>query len=248
VQPRAHRTEPGHPPLNISAAMIRISRVTRRTILAVILASALVATAWTPVRAADRKPPKVGKAVMADKDDDGFADRVVITYTEKIRHRADDDGTYPFRVVGYKILRAKRAWNQRELTLLLTEKLKTDPAARPDVLYDRGRDEGVFDRAGNEARTQTFKGTKPFVNVPSGSSLLIVDVEGPGTVATLDGTFACSTSCYTIVTDTPLLTLNAEPDDGASFQGWSGACADSGTQTFCPLVVDSNKSVGASFQ
>ena len=222
--------------------------MTRRAILAVISASALVVAAWMPVHAADRRPPKVSKAVMVDKDEDGFADRVVITYTEKIKHRADDDGTYPLRVVGYKILRVKRAWKERDLTLLLTEKLKTDPAARPDVLYDRGRDEGVFDRAGNEARTQTFKGTKPFVNVPSGSSLLIVDVEGPGTVATIDGTFACSTSCYTVVTDTPLLTLNAEPDDGASFMGWSGACSDSGTQTVCPLVVDSNKSVGAAFE
>ena len=236
------------PPLNISAAMIRIRRVTRGTIAAAITVSALVAGPSTPVHAGDRKPPKVSKAVMADVDEDGFADRVVITYTEKIRHRADDDGTYPFRVVGYKILRAKRAWNQRGLTLLLTEKLKTDPAARPDVLYDRGRDEGVFDRAGNEARTQTFKSTKPFVNVPSGSSLLIVDVQGPGAVTTLDGTFTCSTSCYTIVADTPLLTLSAEPDDGATFQGWGGACADSGTQPLCSLIIDSNKSVAATFE
>lgn len=234
--------------MNISAAMIRISRVTRLAIAVVISATAVVTAPWAAVHAADRKPPKVSKAVMADVDEDGSADRVVLTYTEKIRHRADDDGTYPFRVVGYKIRRVKRAWNQRQLTLLLSEKLKTDPAARPDVLYDRGRDEGVFDRAGNEARTQTFKSTKPFVNVPSGSSLLIVDVEGPGTVATLDGKFACSTSCYTIVSDTPLLTLNAEPEDGAAFLGWSGACSDAGTQTFCPLVMDSNKSVGAAFE
>ena len=228
--------------------MIRISRVTLRTTAAAVLALALVTAAQVPGLAGDRKPPKVSKAVMADSDEDGFADRVVITYSERIKHRPDDDGTYPFRVVGYKILRAKRASNERELTLLLTEKLKTDPAARPNVLYDRGRDQGVYDGAGNEALTQTFKGTKPFVNVPSGSSLLIVDVEGPGTVTTLDGTFTCSTSCYTIVADTPLLTLSAEPDEGASFQGWDGACSDSGSQTLCTLVIDSNKSVGATFE
>ena len=228
--------------------MIRISRVTRRTAAAAVLAPALVVAASFTVHAADRKAPKVTKAVMADVDEDGFADRVVITYSEKVKHRADDDGTYPFRVVGYKIVRAKRAANDRELTLLLTEKLKTDPAARPNVLYDRGRDEGVYDAAGNEAITQTFKSTKPFVSVPSGSSLLIVDVEGPGAVTTLDGTFTCSTSCYTIVADTPLLTLNAQPEDGATFQGWDGACADSGTQPLCSLVVDSNKSVAATFE
>ena len=196
----------------------------------------VVVTSLAPGTAlgADRKPPKVASAAMLDKDQDGFADRLVLTYTEKIRHRTDDDGTYPLRVVGYKIERIGWA-SGRTLSLKLIEKTKTDPAARPDLLYDRGRDEGVYDRAGNEARTQTFKDTKAFVSVPDGSALLIVNVLGPGNVSTLDGSFDCATSCYEIVEETPLLMLMAQAADGATFAGWDGACADFGTQGACTL-------------
>ena len=184
---------------------------------------------------------------MVDKDEDGFADRVVLTYTEKIRHRSDDDGTYPFRVVGYRILRVGYARDERNLTIIIKEKDETDPNAEPNVLYDRGRDEAVFDRAKNEARTQTFKATKAFVSVPDGSALLIVNVDGPGAVATLDETFTCSASCYTIV-GAALLVLEARPTEGASFAGWSGACEPSGTQPSCTLIMDADKIVGAGFQ
>jgi hypothetical protein len=222
--------------------------VIRRTIPAALLALILLASLQAPLHAVDRKPPRISKAAMVDKDENGLADRVVLTYTERIAHRADDDGTYPFRVVGYKLSRIGRAKDTKRLTLLLQEKAKTDPGAAPNVLYDRGRDEAVYDRAGNEAHTQTFKNTKPFVAVPEGSSLLIVNVEGPGTVTTLDGTFTCDASCYQVVSDTIFLMLNAKPAEGSTFSGWSGACADSGTQPLCTLVMDADKSVGAAFE
>ena len=220
----------------------------RRTALAGAVALVLLATAQPSLSAADRKPPKVAKAAMLDKDEDGFADRVLLTYTEKIKHRPDDDGTYPFRVVGYRITRVSRANGAKELTLTIRERTKTDPNSEPNILYDRGRDEAVLDGAGNEARTQTFKNTKPFLSLPEGSSLLIVNVEGPGTVTTLDGDFACATSCYVVVSDTPVLILSAQPDEGSTFGGWSDACADSSSQTLCTLLMDSDKQVGAAFE
>jgi hypothetical protein len=215
--------------------------------MAGLLVAGLLVAFEEPVFGADRKPPKIAKAVMVDKDEDGFADRVVLSYTEKIKHRADDDGAYPFRVVGYRIARVGYARGEKGLVLVLQEKTKTDPNAEPNVLYDRGRDWGVFDARGNEARTQTFKATRAFVSVPEGSSLLVVNIEGPGTVTTLDGSFACSTSCYTVVAGTLVMMLEAQPDDGVTFGGWSGACAESGTQPLCTLIMDANKTVGATF-
>ena len=183
---------------------------------------------------------------MADHDNDGFADRLLLTYTEPIRHRVDRDGVYPFRVVGYKITRIGRVDGKRTMTIRLKEKAKTDPGAEPNVLYDRGRDHGVYDRSGVEARTQTFKDTQAFVTVPAGSALLVVHVEGPGTVSSLDGAFACADSCYAVV-QAGVVLLNAEANEGAAFDGWSGACAESGNANQCALFVDADKTVGATF-
>ena len=207
---------------------------------------ALLLGLQVPARAADFKAPHIGTARMVDDDADGFADTLTLRYSEKITHKADDDGVYPFRVEGYKILRIGRAHLTKSLTIHLKEKAKTDPGAKPNVLYDRGRHERVYDVAGNQAATQTFKDTASFVSVPNGSALLIVNVEGPGNVTTQDGTFTCAASCYEVVAENLVpVVLNAEPDDGAAFTGWSGDCE--GTSTSCLLPVDGDKTVGAVF-
>jgi len=55
----------------------------------------------------------------------------------------------------------------------------------------------------------------------------------------------CRGSCTLQVTSGTQLQLQAVPDPGLSFSGWSGPC--SGTSTVCPVNVDGDTSVSATF-
>ena len=107
------------------------------------------------VAAPDRKAPKIVGAVMQDADGDYRGDRVVLTYSEAVRHARDTDGRYPFRVAGYTIASVGAA-SGKKLTLLLVEKAAPDGAARPAVTYSRTTSKPVTDRARNQAARQTF--------------------------------------------------------------------------------------------
>ncbi|MEX2464519.1 MAG: DUF1565 domain-containing protein, partial [Gaiellaceae bacterium] len=145
-----------------------------------LLAVALVAAA--PSAAADRKPPRIIGAQMLDADADGKADRVRLTYSERIRH-ALDKARFPFTVVGYTVTRANKA-KGKTLVILIAEKAAPDPTAAPAVRYKRTTKQPVRDRAGNQAAKQTFRGTKPFGAVAAGN-VIYVSVSGndanPGT-------------------------------------------------------------------
>jgi len=137
--------------------------------------------------AADRKPPRIVGAQMLDADKDGKADRVRLTYSERIRH-ALDKKRFPFTVVGYKVKRVTKA-KGKTLVILLAEKAVSDPTAAPAVRYKRTTQQPVRDRAGNQARRQTFRGTKSF-GVPAagvGGPVIYVSTSGndanPGTQA-----------------------------------------------------------------
>jgi Right handed beta helix region len=113
--------------------------------------------------AADTNPPKIVAASMRDADGDGKADRLVLTYNEKIRHSADDDGSYPFSLSDptYGIHKVDSAQGTKKLLIRLKEKATLDPEARPNVSYKRGRPKPVKDAAGNEAVERTFRTTMP---------------------------------------------------------------------------------------
>jgi uncharacterized repeat protein (TIGR02543 family) len=55
----------------------------------------------------------------------------------------------------------------------------------------------------------------------------------------------CRGSCTLQVTSGTQLQLQAVPDPGLSFNGWSGPC--SGTSSNCPVTVDGDTSVTAAF-
>jgi hypothetical protein len=127
-----------------------------------ILTGALVATivvATTSAAAPDRRPPRIVAAAMLDADGDALADRVRLTYSERIRHVSDADGRYPFAVPGYRIRSVGRATG-KALLILLVEPGQADTTAAPAIRYVRTRSQPVRDRAGNQAPNQRFARTR----------------------------------------------------------------------------------------
>jgi hypothetical protein len=114
-----------------------------------------------PAAPADRTAPKITAAAMRDSDHDGKADRVVLTYSERISHPLDTRG-FPFAVTGYRITRVDAARRSKTLVIRLKEKAAADPLAEPTVVYLRTQKQRVRDRAGNQARAQVFTKTSSY--------------------------------------------------------------------------------------
>ena len=100
---------------------------------------------------------------MQDRDGDGRADRLRLRYSKRVRHAADRDGRYPFRVAGYRVRSVAKALGRR-IVLRLAEKAAADPDARPHVRYRRTRTGRVVDRARRQAVRQTFRRTRAHGN------------------------------------------------------------------------------------
>src|ERR1039458_9338967 len=58
---------------------------------------------------------------------------------------------------------------------------------------------------------------------------LTVSVSGSGTVTSTDGFINCPGTCYYSYPANTQVTLNANPDQGWTFTGWSGACSGTGS-------------------
>ena len=83
-----------------------------------------------------------------------------------------------------------------------------------------------------------------------GNETLTVTVSGPGTVTSNPPGINCrqgsgSTSCQEDYPIGSSVTLSAAPDANATFNGWSGACSN--TSGSCSVVMNTDKTVGASF-
>jgi hypothetical protein len=114
----------------------------------------------------DHRAPRLVAAAMEDADGDSRADRVRLTYSERVRHRADRDGRYPFTVNGYRI-RAIGPTSTRVLLIQLVEKPGPDPLAHPSVRYLRTPRQPVRDLAGNQAVAQLFIRTTARAHAPA---------------------------------------------------------------------------------
>lgn len=123
----------------------------------VVLAAAIVVTA--PSAAADRTAPRMVAAVMQDADGDFRADRLRLTYSERVRHPRDADGRYPLSVSGYRIRSVGRA-SGRTIVIALVERRTQDDTAQPAIRYRRTKSKAVKDRSGNQAAGQTFRRTR----------------------------------------------------------------------------------------
>jgi hypothetical protein len=122
------------------------------------------------------KAPRIVSAVVQDADGDFLADEVRLTYSARIRHAADADGSYPFTVDGYGIRRVDAAGG-KILVIDLVEGAKPDPAAAPVIRYRRTTSDPVKSRAGRQAANQLFRATRAHGHVPPPPS---ADSDGDG--------------------------------------------------------------------
>lgn len=74
---------------------------------------------------------------------------------------------------------------------------------------------------------------------------LTVSIIGSGSVTSSPAGINCGSSCTESVPGGSSVTLSATPDSGASFIGWSGACA--GTSTTCTVAMSQYREVAATF-
>jgi hypothetical protein len=74
---------------------------------------------------------------------------------------------------------------------------------------------------------------------------LTVETEGPGTVRSTPPGIDCGDRCDADVASGTEIVLRADPDDGARFEGWSGACSDTGA---CELRPERDRIVVATFR
>jgi len=144
--------------------MSRRTRALAVPALALVLAGTVAATA--SAAAPDRKPPRIVSAAMRDTDGDARTDRIRITYSERVRHAADVDGRYPFRIPGYPVQSVGRSGG-RAVVVTVAEADAADGTAKPPVRYRRVRSGPVRDRAGRQAIKQTFRATRPHGHRPT---------------------------------------------------------------------------------
>jgi hypothetical protein len=130
-------------------------------VLAVLAGVVVVAASAAPVRKAK---PRIVAAAMLDADRDARADRVRLTYSMRVRHPVDRDGRYPFVVSGYQV-RSVGAASGKSLVVLLVERVKPDPLARPAIRYRRTRSKPVVGR-GMQAAAQLFRAVRAHRRTP----------------------------------------------------------------------------------
>jgi hypothetical protein len=212
-------------------------RLGRILLVSAVAGSLLVALPFAgEAKPRDRKTPRFKKAQMVDSDGDMFADKLVLTYNEKVRHKRDADGKYPFTVEGYEIASVGRA-KGKKVSIGLVQATLPDGLEIPNVSYKRVKKQPVRDRARNQARKQVFRKTRPF----SDAVIVTVNREGDGTVASLPlPSINCGDECRAAFPRGLAITLNPTGE-----VEWGGDCADA--PPICPLVLDSDKTVSATF-
>ncbi|MEJ7791884.1 MAG: hypothetical protein WKF65_07940 [Gaiellaceae bacterium] len=148
-----------------------------------------------PSAAPDLRAPRIVAAVVQDGNGDFRADRVRVTFSERVRHVRDADGAYPLVVAGYRVgsIAAARG---KVVVVVLVERSSVDAAVRPLIRYRRSSSEPVLDAAGNQARVQVFRarahGRVPTALPPAGPPPLPpqpapnLDPDGDGFAAPAD--------------------------------------------------------------
>jgi hypothetical protein len=138
-----------------------------RMLTATLAAAGVAVTVVATLSAApDARAPRIVAATMQDTDRDSHADRMRLTYSERVRHAADRDGKYPFRVAGYRIQAVGKA-SSRTIVLALAELAAVDDTAKPTVRYARTGAGSVADLARNQAVGQLFSATAAHGNRPA---------------------------------------------------------------------------------
>lgn len=199
--------------------------------------------------AARNRAPRITKAVMVDKDGNGLADRVVLTYNEKIKHKLDT-AKFPFVVQGYKIKKVNAARGSLRLTIMLRENANA-PKKPASIKYSRTRRQPVVDLKRLQAQKQLL--TKNIIGLavsppPPQEFTLTVSKggDGLGTVTDNQAKINCGTACTAKYPAGTSVTLSATPDAAskATFGSWAGCTS---TTTTCTVTMDADKAVTANF-
>lgn len=216
----------------------------RYTKLALFTCAALAASTVLALPAVAAKKPRIVKGRMVDRDGDGMADRVVLTYNKRIKHRADSDGIYPFKVQGYDIAKIARARDTRKLRINLVE--SADAPATPRIRYRPSTRQPVTDMKGRQARRQSFADVIP---LDLGNVVTVV-TDGPGSVLSVPPGIDCGSTCQATFDDGATVELTAVPDPTANgtFAGWGGDCTSFAQAPVCLLTIDGPKNVIARFE
>ena len=217
-------------------------------VLALIVALGLLPI--TPASAARNRPPKIKKAVMKDTDGDGMANKVILTYNERINHRLDTS-RFPFRVQGYRILKVNKA--RRSTRLVIVVKESASAPAKPDFIrYTRTNRQPVKDLKKLQAAKQLF--TRNIIGLvitepPPVEHTLTVQKggSGTGTVVSNPAGIDCGSTCAADYVDGTEVTLTATPAaEAAPEVAWTG-CASNPTATTCTVTMTAAKTVGVTF-
>ena len=215
-----------------------------RVLLAVMIVSALMPLGTAA--AARNRAPRIMKAVMKDTNGNGLADRVVLTYNEKIRHKADFS-RFPFVVQGYKIAKIGAARGTTTLGIGLVENANA-PKKPASVKYVRTRKQPVLDMKRMQAAKQLL--TKNIIGLPVAAQEHTLTIaksgDGVGTVSDDKSKIDCGTTCSAKYPAGTSITLTATPDatTKATFAGWTGCTS---TTTTCTVTLDADKTVTAAF-
>ncbi|MDP3824311.1 MAG: PQQ-dependent sugar dehydrogenase [Burkholderiales bacterium] len=86
--------------------------------------------------------------------------------------------------------------------------------------------------------------TATFTPVAAGQFALNVAVQGLGSVTSTPAGISCGSDCSETYAQATSVTLTAAPQSGATFSGWSGACAGTGA---CTVVMSATRTVTATF-
>lgn len=78
-------------------------------------------------------------------------------------------------------------------------------------------------------------------------SVIRLDRRSHGRVFSTPKGIACRNDCTQKYAPGTLVTLTARPQKGSALGGWSGACAQAGTQPTCDVTMDDVKTVSAKF-
>jgi hypothetical protein len=193
--------------------------------------------------AASNTPPKIVKAQLRDSDGNGLADRITVTYNERIRHKVDTS-SFPFRVEGYEISRVGASKGSLTLGIVLVE--NPDAPAKPaSIEYARTRRQPVVDLQGKQAREQMLTRNIIGLNVPPPPpdelTLSTAPVgDGGGRITSSDSRINCGSTCSAEYAKDSQVTLTATPAAGSEFAGWGGAATCSVGSTSCRVRVSTD--------
>jgi uncharacterized repeat protein (TIGR02543 family) len=162
--------------------------------------------------------------------------KVSVTYNGDPVGSADADSEGQWFIDGSKTIKNGDRIQAAVEKVVIKSKNKKITCGSDSDRFVAGQDDNDGDTGGNNGGQE-------------GTETLTVTVAGPGTVTSNPPGINCRQASGTCERDFPedsTVSLTATPDTDATFTGWSGAC--SGTTQPCNVTMDTDRTVGATFE